>query len=201
MNEKKKTVILAVAAVVLIAGAAILYKFLSSGADDNLMPGPQNDSSSSENSESKDAELNKAPDFTVTDKDGKEVKLSDFEGKPVVINFWATWCGFCRQEMPDFEEIYKEMGDDVVFMMVNATDNVRETVEQASEYIKKEGYSFPVYYDTLGEAAYSYGVSSLPVTYFIDSEGYAVTYARGALSKEILLKGIGFITEEKDAMS
>ena len=194
MNEKKKTIILAVGAVVLIAGAAVLYKTLTNGKGDNLMsPGSETPSQGSEASE---PELIKAPDFTVTDKDGKEVKLSDFQGKPVVINFWATWCGYCKEEMPDFEEIYKEMGEDLAFMMVNATDGNRETVEKASKYIEKEGYSFPVYYDTQGEAAYFYGVSSLPTTYFIDSEGYAVTYARGALDKDTILKGIGFITEE-----
>lgn len=200
MNEKKKTLILAALAIVLIAGAAVLYKTLTAGAKDNLVPAGENSSSeadgSSQTEGNSEPELLKAPDFKVTDKDGNEVSLSDFLGKPVVINFWATWCGYCKSEMPDFDEVYKEVGDDVVFMMVNATDGKRETVEKASEFIAKQGYSFPVYYDTLGEASYSYGVSSLPTTYFIDSEGNAVTYARGALDKETLIKGIGYITEK-----
>ncbi|MBP3544577.1 MAG: TlpA family protein disulfide reductase, partial [Lachnospiraceae bacterium] len=68
-----------------------------------------------------------APDFTVIDAEGNEVKLSDMRGKPVVVNFWASWCGPCKMEMPEFEEVYKELGDEVHFMMVNLTDGWQET--------------------------------------------------------------------------
>lgn len=136
-----------------------------------------------------------APDFTVTDKDGNEVSLSSLLGKPVVLNFWASWCPPCKSEMPDFNEVYEEMGEDITFIMVDMTDGIRETVKSASAFIEEEGFSFPVYYDTKGEASSTYGVYSLPTTYFIDAEGNIVTGAQQAISKELLLKGISMITE------
>ncbi len=136
-----------------------------------------------------------APDFTVYDIDGNEVHLSDFVGKPIVLNFWASWCGPCKSEMPEFEEKYKEQNADVQFLMVNMTDGGRETVEIASEFIADQGYTFPVFYDTKSNASYLYSVYSLPTTYFIDKEGYMVAYAAGAIDASTLQKGIDMILE------
>ena len=136
-----------------------------------------------------------APDFTVYTADGTEVKLSDMKGKPVILNFWASWCSPCKMEMPDFDEAYAQHGEDIHFMMVNLTDGSRETVEKASAFIEEQGYSFPVYYDTTQEAAYIYAVSAIPTTYFIDAEGHFVAYGQGALSMENLLTGIEMISK------
>lgn len=138
-------------------------------------------------------QLQKAPDFVVTDMDGNEVKLSDFQGKPVIVNFWASWCGPCKSEMPDFEEMYQQYGEEIYFVMVNMTDGSRETVEVASEFIAEQGYTFPVYYDTEYSAAITYGVTSIPATYFIDAQGNAVAYARSAIDAETLQMGIDMI--------
>ena len=138
-------------------------------------------------------EYDPAPDFTVYDADGKPVKLSDMKGKPVVLNFWASWCPPCKAEMPDFQETYEEMGGRINFLMVNATGS--ETLAEAKAFIESSGYTFPVLYDTKDSASMAYGVSSLPTTYFIDAQGRAVAQATGAISKELLLKGIGMITE------
>ena len=81
-----------------------------------------------------------APDFIVYDSEGNEVALSDFLGQPVVLNFWASWCGPCKSEMPDFQEVYEEYGEEVQFLMVNLTDGSQETVESASDYIANNGY-------------------------------------------------------------
>ena len=134
-----------------------------------------------------------APDFTVYDFDGNEVKLSDYLGKPVVLNFWASWCGPCKMEMPDFDEKHQELGSDVQFLMINLTDGNTETVEIASGFVADQGYSFPVFYDTAQHAAYVYEVYSLPTTFFIDAEGYPVAYAAGAISGDDLLRGIDMI--------
>ena len=134
-----------------------------------------------------------APDFTVIDKDGNTIKLSDMRGKPVVINFWASWCPPCKAEMPDFEEMYKKYGDEVTFMMVNMTDGDRETVELAKKHVEDNGFTFPVYFDTEMSAAYAYYVTSLPATYFIDAEGNLITHAIGMINAATLERGIEFI--------
>jgi len=140
----------------------------------------------------------KAPDFTVYDRDGHEVKLSDFLGTPVVLNFWASWCPPCVSEMPDFDKVAKEYPDDVLqFLMVDLVDGQRETVETGSKFVDEKGFGFKVLYATQPDAAYTYGVRSIPTTYLIDAEGYIVTGAEGALDEEILRLGISMILEDE----
>lgn len=152
------------------------------------------DESSSSEAESEAKTLSPAPDFTVIDYDGNEVSLSDLFGIPIVLNFWASWCAPCKSEMPDFDAAYAEH-DDVIFMMVNMTDGLRETVETAKAHVEDEGYSFPVYFDTEYSAAEAYVVYSLPTTYFIDKDGNLVTRAVGMIDAETLEKGIAMISE------
>ncbi len=92
-----------------------------------------------------------------------------------------------------FQEKYLALGEEINFLMVNMTDGSRETVEIASEFIEEQGYTFPVFYDTESDAAMTYGAYSLPTTYFIDAEGYAIAQARGAIDGETLQKGIDMI--------
>lgn len=134
-----------------------------------------------------------APDFSVVDAQGNTVKLSDLAGKPVVLNFWASWCPPCKSEMPEFEAAYRELGSEVQFMMVDVTDGQRETVETAAAYVAGQGYTFPVFFDTQYEASYQYNVQSIPKTYFIDKEGYLVAGAQGAIDEEALRRGIDMI--------
>ena len=134
-----------------------------------------------------------APDFTVYDADGNEVRLSDFVGKPVVLNFWASWCGPCQGEMPDFQQMYQQYGDEIQFMMVNLTDGSRETVSSASAFVKNKGYTFPVFYDTDLDAATVYGVYSIPITILIDAQGSYVAHAAGAVTADALQMGIDMI--------
>ena len=142
-----------------------------------------------EQQEDQPAETVPAPDFTVYDKEGNAVSLSDFFGKPIVLNFWASWCGPCTGEMPEFQAAFEEQGEEVQFLMINVTGG-RETVQSASKFIEKEGYTFPVFYDTDLEASTLYGASALPTTFFIDQDGNAIAYAMGALSAEKLQIGI-----------
>jgi len=141
----------------------------------------------------KESEEKQAPDFTVEDREGNPVKLSDLFGKPIVLNFWASWCPPCKKEMPEFEQAYKQMGEDVTFVMVDLVDGRDETKAKGAQYIEEKGFSFPVYFDMEQEAAYAYGISSIPTTLFIDKDGFIVTGAYGMLDSERLQEGINRI--------
>ena len=184
-----KIVLLVLIFAALLLGATRLYDTLGSQVQMDTL-GTQ---AAEENAEpAKEA----APDFTVYDIDGNAYKLSDFRGKPVILNFWATWCGYCQVEMPDFEEKFKQYGEDIHFIMLNVTDGAQETVETASSFIAEQGYTFPVYYDTDLAATSAYNTSGLPVTYFIDAEGNFVAWQQGMLTAETLQIGIDMLLEK-----
>lgn len=193
MKNKITLLIIIFVFILLIGGSYVLYNYLSPNISSDKIT--TNEESQKENDASQQ-EKESAPDFTVYDKNNKEVNLSDFRGKPTIVNFWASWCGPCKMEMPDFEEKYRALGNEINFLMVNMTDGSRETVKIASNFIKKEDYTFPVYFDTKSDAAITYSVYSLPTTYFIDSDGYVVAQSTGAINSETLQKGIDMIKEE-----
>lgn len=203
MKKKTSFVVLVLALVVLIGGASVLYSRLSAGTGtDNLStqtpqaaqsPGETGAPQDSEAPEETEPPQVEAPDFTVLDAEGTEVKLSDYIGKPIVLNFWASWCSPCKSEMPKFNEAWEELDGEVQFLMVNMTDGARETVESAKEYVEGEGFTFPVLFDTQSEAAIAYSAYSLPTTYFIDAEGYLVARAVGAIDGDTLQRGLDMI--------
>lgn len=203
MNNKIKLIIGILIFALIIAGAYIAYDNLSKdyGSDNTLAtnapaitnsqtPRPAETTVSAENDENT---LQKAPDFTVYDKNGNSVKLSDYLGKPVILNFWASWCPPCKMEMPDFDAVCKETGNEYQFMMVNLTDGGRETVETAQSFIESQGYDFPVFFDTDIDAAMKYNTYSIPATYFIDADGYLTAYAQGAIDAQTLRSGMDMI--------
>jgi peroxiredoxin len=113
----------------------------------------------------------KAPDFTLKTYNGKTVKLSDLKGKRVLLNFWASWCGPCEEEMPVMQKVYEELKEDQVeFVAVNMTIG-KETIESATQFVKQFGLTFPVPLDIEGEVMKLYEVYGLPTSYFIDSDG------------------------------
>ena len=132
-----------------------------------------------------------ASDFTVYDKDGNAVKLSDYFGKPIVLNFWASWCFPCQAEMPDFEKKYKEYGDQIQFLMVNLT--AYDDMEEAKDLIARRNFTFPVLFDTQDDAAQVYQVSSIPATYIINEEGRIIYSAIGKLSAKQLQEAIDLL--------
>ena len=222
MKNRNVLLILIAALVLLIGGASLLYSRLGQEIDsdqlavqdqtapqqngtagndtaDNTTPeddtaqdGAAQDGTTDSSDETTEPELSAAPDFIVYDRDGNEVHLYDFLGKPIVVNFWASWCGPCKMEMPDFEEKYLALGDEVQFLMVNLTTG-RETMESADAFIADAGYTFPVLYDTQSNAAVTYGAYSIPTTFFIDAEGHAIARATGAIDAETLQRGIDMI--------
>ena len=190
MDKKKTAMILMLAFVLLIAGASVLYKQLGDKVTPEQLAVAETNPPQEAGTEPSGVA---APDFTVYDAAGNTAKLSDYFGKPIILNFWASWCGPCKMEMPDFNEKSQELEGQVQFLMVNMTDGSRETVETATAFIEEQGYTFPVFFDTSSEAALTYGAYSLPTTYFIDADGFAIAQATGAIDGETLQRGIDLI--------
>lgn len=132
-----------------------------------------------------------AIDFTLTDQYGNTHTLSDYKGKTVFLNFWATWCPPCRAEMPDIQKIYETYsteGDDALIVLGVAGPNQgREKSEDGiKQFLEDNGYTYPVLMDTTGEQFAAYGVYSLPTTFMIDKEGNVFGYASGQLNEDTM---------------
>ena len=191
MKNKVKIVVGIIIFTLIIALAVIGYNVLIDRVDLYEPPqGSPQDSPQGSPADSPASNRQRAADFTVLDVDGNEVRLSEMMGKPVVLNFWASWCPSCRREQPAFDRVYQDVGEEIQFMMVNLTDGTRETLEGAKRYVQDEGYSFPVYFDTNREGATAYTIFSIPTTVFIDSEGYIVRRVQGAMDESALRKQI-----------
>lgn len=177
MSNKNRTVLGGIMLVVFLLGAYLIYGVF--GEHDGSIPAGTDGQNKT-----------MSEDFLVQDINGKDVKLSDFYGKPIVLNFWASWCPPCKSEMPEFNQVYNELNGEVQFLMINQTDGGRETIEIASEYIKSQGFNFPIFFDTKLDAAYTYNVTGIPATFFIDKEGYIISQVKGSISKGTLLDNI-----------
>ncbi|MCL2060437.1 MAG: TlpA family protein disulfide reductase [Oscillospiraceae bacterium] len=143
----------------------------------------------------RDDDMQEAPDFAMVDWDGNNVTLHELiaNGKPIVLNFWASWCPPCKGEMPEFELAYQELGDSVQFIMLDITDGQRETRDIGAKFINDEGYTFPVFFDEGQEGAYTYGIRYIPTTIFIDRDGYIVAGSQSAIDGNLLRRGIDLI--------
>ena len=133
-----------------------------------------------------------APDFAVQDWDGNEVHFSDYLGKPIVLNFWAHWCGPCQMEMPEFNAAYERLGGEVTFLMVHEG----AAVDDGKEKVTEGGYTFPVVFDVDSSAGNMYGITAFPTTFFIDKDGNLQAYYMGAMDAELLQQGIDLIYSE-----
>ena len=157
---------------------------------DSEAPNPSPDSDSESSGESGEREKVMAPDIALVDREGNPVSLRDYIGKTVFLNFWATWCGPCKSEMPDIQKLYENYGyneQDVVVLAVAAPEYYMEgTQTEIEAFLEDNGYTYPVVYDMTGEGMAAYSISSYPTTYMIDDEGYAYGYVSGAISYETM---------------
>lgn len=138
--------------------------------------------------------LTPAIDFTLTDQYGNTHKLSDYKGKTVFLNFWATWCSPCRAEMPDIQKLYESAeteGKDALVVLGVAAPNLgnEKSEEEIKAFLEENGYTYPVLMDTTGEVFMSYGVNAFPTTFMITREGEVFGYASGQLN-EATMKSI-----------
>ncbi len=124
-----------------------------------------------------------APNFTLVDLEGNTVTLSDFQGKTVFVNFWATWCPPCRAEMPEMEAVYQEYKDkDVVVIGVD----IQEPEDVVRQFVEQGGYSWTFVLDTSGEVAANYRITAIPTSFFIDREGIIQVVNIGAMTKRAM---------------
>lgn len=128
--------------------------------------------------------------FTLKDLSGKSVSLDQFKGKVVVLNFWATWCPPCRNEMPEFDEMDKELkkSGGAVLLAVNMTDGRRETKSKVEKFMKETGYTMTVLLDSEQELAGYFGIRYIPSTFIIDREGRLTGQIQGGTTKAAVMK-------------
>lgn len=121
----------------------------------------------------------KAKDFKLKDLNGKELSLSDLRGKKVFLNFWATWCPPCRNELPEIEKLYQETkNSDLVVVAVE----IGEPLSTVKPFIDQNKYNFKVLLDSDQNVATEYGISAIPTSFFIDKKGSIVSKNTGAMN-------------------
>ncbi|GIP32528.1 TlpA disulfide reductase family protein [Paenibacillus sp. J2TS4] len=132
----------------------------------------------------------RAPNFTLTDLEGNAVQLSDFAGKTVMVNFWATWCPPCRVEMPHMQKFYEDYkAKDVVILGVNMTAS-EQRVDNVEAFVKDEELTFPIVLDEKGEVMKVYQVIAYPTTYLLDSSGKIREKFVGAINYDIMKEAV-----------
>ena len=190
MKSEKSIIRLALILLAVLVVAGVLYTVLSDRFAPTTITPVSNDAAATVNPE----DLQNATDFAMEDAEGNTLRLSDFLGeKPAIVNFWASWCPPCKAELPYFEAAYQEYGDQINFLMVNLTDGAQETKATAQNYIDGEGFTFPVYFDTMGQAVSGYSLYSIPVTAVITADGKLLSTHVGSLSEsavEVLVQSV-----------
>lgn len=169
--------------------------YLSSGAPVTVEEQKENEETAdAEEKQETESGLTPAIDFILTDQYGNTHKLSDYKGKTVFLNFWATWCSPCRAEMPDIQKLYESAeteGEDALVVLGVAAPNLgnEKSEEEIKAFLEENGYTYPVLMDTTGEVFMSYGVNAFPTTFMITREGEVFGYASGQLN-EATMKSI-----------
>lgn len=190
----KKTMALLLALLLLLSACTNT----GSSAPSVAPPAAESGASSQPGEDNEPAQKIQVPDFTLESSDGSQVSLSDYAGKVVVLNMWASWCPPCKSEMPDFQKLYDEVkdSDEVALLMLNQMDGKRETREKALDYLEKNSFTFPILYDD-GTVSYGiFGSQSIPVTVVIDKEG---NFYNGIIGMTTYDRVVEMIEGAKDA--
>lgn len=132
-----------------------------------------------------------APELNLKDLSGNDVKLSDYKGQYVMVNFWATWCTYCDQEMPDLVAFQEKYKDELKIIAVDVKED-KKTVEA---YVKEKGINLTVAMDETGEVAEEYYVNSFPTTFFIDRAGKVIGFVPGMLTAKDMETTFGYLKE------
>lgn len=163
----------------------------SGEADDGGESGDA-DSAASDRDADEDSQKTPAYDFELTDQFGNTHTLADYKGKVIFLNFWATWCGPCRNEMPEIQKLHEEysaQGEDaeVVILGAAAPDMGQEgSKEEIAAFMEENGYTYPVLMDETWEMFDWYGISAFPTTFMIDRDGNIYGYVQGQLTEDIM---------------
>lgn len=132
-----------------------------------------------------------APDFSLLDREGNEIRLSDLRDKVVFIKFWTTWCVYCTYELPYVQEVYEQYKDkDLVVLAVNVLAAEKIKMEDVNRFLDENGYTFPVLFDVDGQATVQYKVRGFPTTYIIDKNGRIAEFVTGAMEKAVMIEKI-----------
>ena len=193
------------AAVTAPAAAASQSGASASAGSASADPSAANGESASTNSDTatnpSDASAEQLPrltdyDATVYTENGDARTLTQIaDGKPLVINFWATWCPFCIEEMGDFQQIFNDYEGRVSFAFIDCVDGSRETVDDGAKWLFENGYTLPAYYDTTSEAVYSYGASALPTTVLVAANGDIMDITPGRIDATLVRDALDKLVE------
>ena len=166
--------------------------YLSSGAPVTVEEQKENEETAdAEEKQETESGLTPAIDFILTDQYGNTHKLSDYKGKTVFLNFWATWCSPCRAEMPDIQKLYESAeteGEDALVVLGVAAPNLgnEKSEEEIKAFLEENGYTYPVLMDTTGEVFMQYGISAYPTTFMVDKDGNLFGYVQGQLNEDMM---------------
>lgn len=197
------TIILLICSILMMFGSVFLFSAISdvtAGPTEVVVDEPEQESPSPDGSAEiiviedeeghTDAEIEDysaypvADDFLFTDQNGTTVRLSDFYGKPIIINFFATWCPPCQAELPYFNKAYLNYGDRIHFLVIDLVDEDGEDVENGLSFISSNGYSFPLYFDSEGQGYNAYGTGYIPMTILISPDGHVLDSHVGGLGED-----------------
>ena len=176
----KKSSIMAILVILLLILSSCSAPSSGGGA---AIPEKTTEEASQESSSQQEQKENKtyAPDFALEDLDGNIITLASLGGKNLIINFWATWCPFCVDEMPDLQKLYENYKDeDLVVIAIN----IQESKSRVTKFLEDEGIDLPILLDEKGTTAITYGANSIPLTIAVNKEGVVVAGHRGKLTYE-----------------